>query len=147
MRDLPSGVECRQHRRSGRAWLALGAVVDAVAGPQRHDLHERPGLPGTHRSHEEQQPRRARPPDASRGGAAGPLGLPAWTEDGRHRPDAAAVDARPVRRRHAQVGRSRNALPPGSLTAEDAMETYKLTVNGQPKEATVDPGTPLLWVL
>jgi isoquinoline 1-oxidoreductase alpha subunit len=27
------------------------------------------------------------------------------------------------------------------------METYKLTVNGQPREATVDRGTPLLWVL
>lgn len=27
------------------------------------------------------------------------------------------------------------------------METYKLTVNGQQKEATADPGTPLLWVL
>ncbi len=27
------------------------------------------------------------------------------------------------------------------------METYKLTVNGRPKEVTVDPGTPLLWVL
>ena len=27
------------------------------------------------------------------------------------------------------------------------METYTLTVNGQPKEVTVDPGTPLLWVL
>src|SRR6202035_533885 len=27
------------------------------------------------------------------------------------------------------------------------METYKLTVNGQPKNVTVDPGTPLLWVL
>jgi len=27
------------------------------------------------------------------------------------------------------------------------MKTYKLTVNGQPKEVTVDPGTPLLWVL
>src|SRR2546425_11807596 len=27
------------------------------------------------------------------------------------------------------------------------MENYKLTVNGQPKEVTVDPGTPLLWVL
>jgi isoquinoline 1-oxidoreductase subunit alpha len=27
------------------------------------------------------------------------------------------------------------------------METYKLSVNGQPKEVTVDPGTPLLWVL
>ncbi len=27
------------------------------------------------------------------------------------------------------------------------METYKLTVNGQTKEVTVDPGTPLLWVL
>ena len=27
------------------------------------------------------------------------------------------------------------------------METYKLTVNGQQKEVTVDPGTPLLWVL
>jgi isoquinoline 1-oxidoreductase subunit alpha len=27
------------------------------------------------------------------------------------------------------------------------MATYKLTVNGQPKEVTVDPGTPLLWVL
>jgi isoquinoline 1-oxidoreductase subunit alpha len=27
------------------------------------------------------------------------------------------------------------------------MQTYKLTVNGQPKDVTVDPGTPLLWVL
>jgi isoquinoline 1-oxidoreductase subunit alpha len=27
------------------------------------------------------------------------------------------------------------------------METYKLTVNGQQKEVTVDPRTPLLWVL
>ena len=27
------------------------------------------------------------------------------------------------------------------------METYKLTVNGQHKEVTADPGTPLLWVL
>lgn len=27
------------------------------------------------------------------------------------------------------------------------METYKLTVNGQPKEVTADPSTPLLWVL
>ncbi len=27
------------------------------------------------------------------------------------------------------------------------METYKLSVNGQQKDVTVDPGTPLLWVL
>jgi isoquinoline 1-oxidoreductase alpha subunit len=27
------------------------------------------------------------------------------------------------------------------------METYKLTVNGQQKQVTADPGTPLLWVL
>ena len=27
------------------------------------------------------------------------------------------------------------------------METYKLTVNGRPREVTVDRGTPLLWVL
>src|SRR4029077_18020968 len=27
------------------------------------------------------------------------------------------------------------------------METYKLTVNGQHREVTVDPSTPLLWVL
>jgi isoquinoline 1-oxidoreductase alpha subunit len=27
------------------------------------------------------------------------------------------------------------------------METYKLSVNGQHKEVTVDSGTPLLWVL
>jgi isoquinoline 1-oxidoreductase subunit alpha len=27
------------------------------------------------------------------------------------------------------------------------METYKLTVNGEVKEVTADPGTPLLWVL
>jgi len=27
------------------------------------------------------------------------------------------------------------------------MGTFRLTVNGQPKEVTVDPGTPLLWVL
>ena len=27
------------------------------------------------------------------------------------------------------------------------METFKLTVNGQSKEISADPGTPLLWVL
>lgn len=27
------------------------------------------------------------------------------------------------------------------------METFKLTINGQQKEVTADPGTPLLWVL
>jgi isoquinoline 1-oxidoreductase subunit alpha len=27
------------------------------------------------------------------------------------------------------------------------MPTYKLSVNGQPKEVTTDPSTPLLWVL
>lgn len=27
------------------------------------------------------------------------------------------------------------------------MQTYELSVNGQPKEVTVDAGTPLLWVL
>ena len=27
------------------------------------------------------------------------------------------------------------------------MATYKLTVNGQPREVAVDPSTPLLWVL
>ena len=27
------------------------------------------------------------------------------------------------------------------------METFKLTVNGQEKEVTADPGTPLLWAL
>jgi isoquinoline 1-oxidoreductase subunit alpha len=27
------------------------------------------------------------------------------------------------------------------------VETYTLTVNGQAREVTVDPGTPLLWVL
>jgi isoquinoline 1-oxidoreductase alpha subunit len=27
------------------------------------------------------------------------------------------------------------------------MKTYTLTVNGQPTDVTVDPGTPLLWVL
>jgi isoquinoline 1-oxidoreductase subunit alpha len=27
------------------------------------------------------------------------------------------------------------------------MKTYQLTVNGQRKEVSVDPGTPLLWVL
>jgi isoquinoline 1-oxidoreductase subunit alpha len=27
------------------------------------------------------------------------------------------------------------------------MQTYKLSVNGQSKEVTVDPSTPLLWVL
>jgi len=27
------------------------------------------------------------------------------------------------------------------------MKTFKLTVNGQEKEVTADPGTPLLWVL
>ena len=33
------------------------------------------------------------------------------------------------------------------IESEALVQTYKLTVNGQPKEVTVDPGTPLLWVL
>lgn len=33
------------------------------------------------------------------------------------------------------------------MNSETRMETYKLTVNGQSKEVTVDPSTPLLWVL
>src|SRR5258708_20379884 len=45
------------------------------------------------------------------------------------------------------MGRRGNALPTQALNPEAPMETYKLTVNGQPKEVTVDPGTPLLWVL
>src|SRR5262245_65881525 len=45
------------------------------------------------------------------------------------------------------MGRSWNTLSPKSLNPEVVMETYTLTVNGQPKEVTVDPGTPLLWVL
>src|SRR2546425_5681682 len=45
------------------------------------------------------------------------------------------------------MGRSWNPLSPQSLNPEVIMETYKLTVNGQPREVTVDPGTPLLWVL
>src|SRR5437870_10305589 len=45
------------------------------------------------------------------------------------------------------MGRSWNTLSPQSLNPEVVMETYTLTVNGQPKEVTVDPGTPLLWVL
>src|SRR6266481_6080282 len=35
----------------------------------------------------------------------------------------------------------------GIAEPEIVMETYKLSVNGQPKEVTVDPGTPLLWIL
>ena len=27
------------------------------------------------------------------------------------------------------------------------MATFRLTVNGQPREVTVDPSTPLIWVL
>src|ERR1700731_4184278 len=45
------------------------------------------------------------------------------------------------------MGGSRNALPTNPLSGGTIMETYKLTVNGQAKEVTVDPGTPLLWVL
>jgi isoquinoline 1-oxidoreductase subunit alpha len=33
------------------------------------------------------------------------------------------------------------------MTQEASMESYKLTVNGQTREVTADPGTPLLWVL
>src|SRR5437667_1007834 len=45
------------------------------------------------------------------------------------------------------MGRSWNTLSPTSLNPEVVMETYTLTVNGQPQAVTVDPGTPLLWVL
>src|SRR5262252_10684772 len=45
------------------------------------------------------------------------------------------------------MGRSWHTLSPQSLNSEVVMETYTLTVNGQPKEVTVDPSTHLLWVL
>ena len=38
-------------------------------------------------------------------------------------------------------------MSPETLNLEIAMATYTLSVNGQPKAVTVDPGTPLLWVL
>src|SRR5262245_14350134 len=45
------------------------------------------------------------------------------------------------------MGRRRNALSVKRLKWRSIMETYKLAVNGQTKDVTVDPGTPLLWVL
>src|SRR5919199_1339134 len=45
------------------------------------------------------------------------------------------------------MGRSWHPLSPQWLNPEGVMETYMLTVNGQPQEVTVDRGTPLLWVL
>ncbi len=38
-------------------------------------------------------------------------------------------------------------MSPETLNLEIAMATYTLSVNGQPKAVTADPGTPLLWVL
>src|SRR5260370_11178744 len=45
------------------------------------------------------------------------------------------------------MGRRGCALSGESLSREVVMEPYKLSVNGQQKEVTVEPGTPLLWVL
>src|SRR5256885_11878615 len=45
---------------------------------------------------------------------------------------------------YAKLGADGNALP---AVKRSQMETFKLTVNGQQKEVTADPGTPLLWVL
>src|SRR6266851_10185397 len=45
------------------------------------------------------------------------------------------------------MGRRGRALSRESLSPEVVMQTYKLSVNGLQKEVTVDPGTPLLWVL
>src|SRR3989441_12704754 len=46
------------------------------------------------------------------------------------------------------VAGSKPACPVRSSEARGhKMETYKLSVNGQTKEVTVDPSTPLLWVL
>src|SRR5713101_2757438 len=44
-------------------------------------------------------------------------------------------------------GSTRERPVPRDDDPEVAMETYKLSMNGLPKEVTVDPGTPLLWVL
>src|SRR5689334_16492605 len=45
------------------------------------------------------------------------------------------------------MGRRWYPLSPTSLNPEVVMETYTLTVNGQPQAVTVDPGAALLWVL
>src|SRR5579862_1292792 len=45
------------------------------------------------------------------------------------------------------MGGSWHALSLESLNSESCMQTYKLSVNGQSKEVTTDPSTPLLWVL
>src|SRR5258708_11261525 len=147
MRDLSSGVQRRQHRRPRRARLAPGAVVHAVAGHEREDLVQRRGLPGDHRSLQEPRPRWTGSPEAPRRRASGRLGLPARPRDRRHRAHASPPDARAVRRRHSHMGRRGSALSRESLSPEVVMETYKLSVNGQQNGGTVDPVTPLLWVL
>src|SRR5437667_8707558 len=42
---------------------------------------------------------------------------------------------------------SRQGHPARAADRRRAMTTYQLNVNGQTKKVTVDPSTPLLWVL
>src|SRR5260370_26835268 len=52
--------------------------------------------------------------------------------------DIASPHPRKVCRGHSAMGQGRDTMP---------MTTYHLTVNGERKSVTVDPSTPLLWVL
>jgi isoquinoline 1-oxidoreductase subunit alpha len=70
----------------------------------------------------------------------------------RHNENPAAFDARRIRGCHSPLGPSRDAVSNGKVVHKEAqkrlkMATYQLNVNGQRREVTVDPSTPLLWVL
>jgi len=57
---------------------------------------------------------------------------------------AAATHPRAVRECNANLGYRGNAMP---QYLQVAMNEYQLHINGERKDVTVDPSTPLLWVL
>src|SRR5258708_597365 len=82
--------------------------------------------------------RRTPPVETPRGGTAPLVGLESRTPSRWNDADVASHHACRVRRSDPSMGRGRHAM---SMTA------FQLHVNGERKSVTVDPSTPLLWVL
>src|SRR5258708_4921128 len=107
-----------------------------MAGPRRSAALERRGVrlaEEATRGSVETSPR----------GAARALGVESGAATGRRDADRTTAVARRARRIHSPLDCRRHPVPEGG----SAMTTYQLDLNGQRREVTVDPSTPLLWVL
>jgi isoquinoline 1-oxidoreductase alpha subunit len=101
-------------------------------------------MSGVDQPREDSWPRWTRTAEASPVGAAGVVGVEPWTATRWDVAPRAAAHACAVRQRHPPMGRGWNTLPGEH---EYAMTDFELHVNGERRHVSVDPSTPILWVL